>query len=63
MYRLVVDLPFGLMLVHKKFFSSVECAEGYRTIHYKKYPGMKVWDQQEVKACKARIITFPFKAV
>jgi len=63
MYRLVVDLPFGIMLVHKKVFFCAEAAQVYKDQTYSKYPGLRVWTQTEVDLCRSRAISFPFKVL
>jgi len=48
--RLVIQLPspFQLLLVHRGRFNTRELAEGYRKRTYPGFPGIEVWEDNQV---------------
>jgi len=60
MYRLVIQLPFKLLLVHRQGFYWKDAANSYQKEHYGLFPGMEVWTQREVDDFRGRRLPFPY---
>ncbi len=60
MFRLVIPLPFNLILVHKRAFQDRDAAYAYMDEHYEPFPCVEVWRTVDVCAWPGTIINFPF---
>jgi len=59
MYRLVIQLPFKILLVHRQGFFWKDAAIRYQKEHYSLFPGIEVWTQREVDDFRGRLLSFP----
>ncbi len=60
MFRIVLHLPFGLLLVHRRSFYDVGAARTFRYQTYSAFPALEIWKQWEIDAFKGKKINFPF---
>ncbi len=60
MFRIVLHLPFGLLLVHRRGFYNAPSASAFRSQTYPSFPGLEIWKQWEIDAYKGKKINFPF---
>jgi hypothetical protein len=59
MYRLVIHLPFKILLVHRQGFFWKDAATRFHKEHYSILPGIEVWTQREVDDFGGRHFPFP----
>ncbi len=59
MFRIVLHLPFGLLLVHRKAFFHAALASTFRSQTYPAFPGLEIWRQWQVDEFKGKKINFP----
>jgi hypothetical protein len=62
MYRLVIHLPFKILLVHRQGFYLQDAANHYQKEHYGLFPGIAVWTQREIDEFRGRTLPFPYGA-
>ncbi len=60
MFRIVLHLPFGLLLVHRRSFYDATLARNFRSQTYSSFPGLEIWKQWQVDEFKGKKIHFPF---
>ncbi len=60
MFRIVLHLPFGLLLVHREAFFNAALASAFRSQIYPAFPGLEIWKQWQVDEFKGKKINFPF---
>jgi hypothetical protein len=60
MFRLVIVLPFNILLIHRHHFFSVESANAYIKENYSAFPAMEVWTQRKIEQHKGSSAVFPF---
>ena len=58
-YRIVLSLPFNILLVHRVDFTDSKAAWTYQQEHYPAFPGLEVWPQEHVTAWKGLTVIFP----
>jgi hypothetical protein len=59
MYRLVVHLPFNILLVHRQGFYWEAAAVRYQKEHFGLLPGIAIWTQREIDEFHGRQLPFP----
>jgi len=60
MYRLVIQLPFRILLVHRQGFFWEEAALRYQKEHYGNFPAIEIWTPREVDDFRGRLLSFPY---
>ena len=58
MYRLVLTLPFNILLVHSWSFETHEEAWHFKLQHYPLF-SLEVWSTTEVSTWKGSVVYFP----
>lgn len=48
MFRVVLPLPYKILIVARKVFTTQEDAEQHWYSHYRNFPAFEVWDQGKV---------------
>ena len=59
MFRIAIDLPFQVLLVHKKTFKSDDAARRFIRKHYRRFPAFNVYPQAYVESWKGNTFQFP----
>ena len=59
MFRIAIELPFLVLLVHKKEFPSEGAAIRYIRRHYKRFPALAVFPAGYVENWKGTVFQFP----
>jgi len=60
MYRLVIQLPFKILLVHRQGFFWEDAAIRFQKERYGFFPGVVIWTQREVDEFHGRLLPFPY---
>jgi hypothetical protein len=58
-FRIAIELPFMVLLVHRKTFKSEDAARRYITRYYKRFPAFGVFPDNYVERWKGNVFQFP----
>lgn len=59
MFRIAIELPFMVLLAHRKMFKTEEAARRYITRYYKHFPAFAVVTNQYVESWNGNVFPFP----
>jgi hypothetical protein len=58
-FRLAIELPFDVLIVHKKTFKTEETASKFLHRHYKRFPAVEIRTAADVDAWAGTVFMFP----